>query len=44
MQVGRFEVRGQALLVLGVDDQVSADLHRQLQELPHIQSLKLVRL
>jgi D-3-phosphoglycerate dehydrogenase len=42
MQVGRFEVRGQALLVLGVDDPISTDLHQQLLALPHIQSLKIV--
>ena len=44
MQVGRFEVRGQALLVLGVDEAISPELLRQLQALPHIKSLKLVRL
>jgi len=44
MQVARFEVRGHALLVLGVDDPVSTDLHQKLLALPHIQSLKVVRL
>jgi D-3-phosphoglycerate dehydrogenase len=44
MQVGRREARGEALLVLGVDEPVSDAVRKQLLSLPHIQRAKVVQL
>lgn len=44
MQVGRREARGEALLVLGVDEPVSDEVRQKLLALPHIQRAKVVRL
>lgn len=44
MQVGRREARGEALLVLAVDEPISEDVHRQLLAVPELHRAKVVRL
>lgn len=44
MQLGRLEPRGQALLVLELDEAVSDDQLRQLQAIPEVYTVKLVKL
>ena len=44
MQVGRMEARGEALLVLGVDEPVPEAVHRELLAVPHLHKAKVVRL
>lgn len=44
MQVGRREARGEALLVLAVDEPISEDVYRQLLAVPDLHRAKVVRL
>jgi len=44
MQVGRREARGEALLVLAVDEPISEEVHRQLLAVPDLHRAKVVRL
>ena len=44
MQVGRREVRGEALLVLGVDEPIPDAVYRELLAVPHLHQAKVVRL
>jgi D-3-phosphoglycerate dehydrogenase len=43
MRLGREHVRGRALMVLGLDDPVSADLLQQLEALPDIYSARVAK-
>ncbi|MBI4506103.1 MAG: phosphoglycerate dehydrogenase [Chloroflexi bacterium] len=43
MQVGRLAPRGQALMVLGIDEPVSDELRQQILGFPDMQYVKLVR-
>jgi hypothetical protein len=44
MHLGRLKQRGNALLVLAVDEAVNADVLKKLRELPEVQTMKLVKL
>ena len=44
MRLGRKEVRGHALMVLGLDDRVTAAQLEEIQRLPHIFSARLARI
>lgn len=44
MQVGRLEPRGQALMVLGLDGQLSEEQLRQLLAIPDVYTAKMVKL
>ncbi|MBI3969010.1 MAG: phosphoglycerate dehydrogenase [Chloroflexi bacterium] len=44
MQVGRLAPRGEALMILGIDEAISDDLRRHLLDGPDIQYIKLVKL
>ncbi|MCL4545845.1 MAG: phosphoglycerate dehydrogenase [Chloroflexi bacterium] len=44
MQVGRREARGEALLVLGVDEPIPQSIFHELLNLPHLHRAKVVRL
>jgi D-3-phosphoglycerate dehydrogenase len=44
MRLGRKEVRGHALMVLGLDDPVTAAQLEEIQRLPHIFSARLARI
>jgi hypothetical protein len=44
MQVGRRVARGEALLVLAVDEPISEEVHRQLLAVPELHKAKVVRL
>jgi D-3-phosphoglycerate dehydrogenase len=44
MHLGRLKQRGNALLVLAVDEAVNADVLKKLRELPEVYTMKLVKL
>ena len=44
MHLGRLERRGNALLLLEVDEAVNEDVLKKLRELPEVQTMKLVKL
>ena len=44
MEVGRLDIRGQAMMVLGLDDPVSPRLLDEIRAVPHIDAAKVVRL
>ena len=44
MEVGRLSLRGQAMMVLGLDDPVPAHVMEEIRALPHIQDARLVEL
>ena len=44
MKVGRLSPRGQAMMVLGLDDPVPPAVMREIQDLPHVNSARLVEL
>lgn len=44
MRVGREKVRGRALMVLGLDEEISPDLQREIGEIPDIFSVRTAKL
>jgi L-serine deaminase len=44
MKVGRLSPRGRAMMVLGLDDPIPASVLKQIQDLPHVYSARLVEL
>ncbi len=44
MQVGRHQPRGKAIMVLGLDEAVNEDLRQQIQAIPDMDSVRVVRL
>lgn len=44
MRLGREKVRGRALMVLGLDDQMPPDVLRQLEDTPDIYSVRLAKI
>ncbi len=44
MEVGRLDIRGKAMMVLGLDDPVNARVLEEIKAVPHIDVAKVVRL
>ena len=44
MEVGRLSLRGQAMMVLGLDDPVPSHVMEEIRALPHISDARLVKL
>jgi D-3-phosphoglycerate dehydrogenase len=44
MQVGRLEPRGQALMLLALDREISEEVRQQLLAIPDVYTAKLVKL
>ena len=44
MRLGREHVRGRALMVLGLDDEIAADVLREIEKLPDIYSARLAKI
>ena len=44
MEVGRLDIRGKAMMVLGLDDPVNARVLDEIRAVPHIDTAKVVRL
>jgi len=44
MDLGREKVRGRAMMVLGLDDEVSPDVLREIETVPDIYSARIARI
>lgn len=44
MEVGRLNLRGRAMMVIGLDDPVPADVMEEIKSLPHIYNVRLAHL
>ena len=44
MRLGREQVRGRALMVLGLDDEMSPELLRELESVPDLYSARLAKI
>jgi len=44
MRLGREKVRGRALMVLGLDDEMAPELLKQIESLPDIYSARLAKI
>ena len=44
MKVGREKVRGNALMVMGLDDEISPELLRKLESIPGLHAARLAKL